>query len=148
MFYKQEKSSFWFSMILIIIALLINFHILHWLIKIQKCKCTNNIQEQQYLKEWFIFLIISNILHLIYLITYGKLYDNDKKIYKFFSIMITIINIIMTIKVLLFITKLRKINCHCGLKTHEDIIYYYSIFELSIMLILILISIISIILFL
>ena len=66
MFYKQEKSSFWFSMILIIIALLINFHILHWLIKIQKCKCTNNISEQQYLKEWFIFLIISNILHLIY----------------------------------------------------------------------------------
>jgi hypothetical protein len=69
---------------MIISTLYISYYILSLLINFNKCKCAN-IDEGLYLKEWFVFSIISQIIIIIYFIS------NNNKILLFISIIIIIL---------------------------------------------------------
>lgn len=132
----MEYNIFELIIILRIIILLINFFVLNWLIKLDKCKCSN-INEGLYLKEWFVFIIILNIIKLFYIFIYGITNNNDNNNeILLFNIIIVIINIIMIIRLLIYINKLKEIKCDCGLSKLENFIYYWYIIVFSLFMIL------------
>ena len=133
----MQNNIFELVIILRIIILLINFFVLNWLIKLDKCKCSN-IDEGLYLKEWFVIIIILNIIKLFYIFIYGVNINNGINISSLFNVIIVIINIIMIIRLLIYIDKLKKLNCNCGMSIQQNIIYYWYIVFLSIILLLLL----------
>jgi hypothetical protein len=141
---KRIDRSFIFIFVLSIIGLIIKFIVLDWLNKNQKCQCTD-IPEAKYLKIWFTISIILSIISLFYLIFIGH---DDINIFLFFKIFIQIINIVMIIRLLIYIDKLKKIKCHCEMAKRQNFIFYWYIVMLSFILLLILILIIILILLL
>lgn len=131
---KKWDKTFIFMFSLNIIALIINVIVFDWFNKIHKCNCTD-IPEGKYLKEWFIAMIVISILRLFYLIIFG--YDNN--ILLILKLIITIINIVMIIKLLIYINKLKKIKCDCEMSKQENFIYYWYIFIFSLLSLFILI---------
>ena len=113
------------------VGIIITILILYWLFKIDKCLCTH-IPEGKYLKEWFIFDIIFSIIF------FGYFLMTNTNVLLFVAIIITIINIIMIIRLLIFIHKLKEIKCNCGLSTLENFIYYWYIVGFSFILFMIL----------
>ena len=133
-----------------LISIIITTLILYWLFKIDNCKCTH-IEEGKYLKEWFIFTIIFDIIFIIYFIylsVSGKNnlllenmdFHNIKNIIIFFGIIVALINLVMIIRLLVFIHKLKEINCNCGLTKLENFIYYWYIVGFSIILVMLLLG--------
>ena len=92
---------------MIILTLYINYNILYWLIIINKYECAN-INEGLYLKEWFVFSIISQIIILIYFI-----FNNDNNIVLFISLIIIILGLIMIIRFLIYMHKMQEIEYKC-----------------------------------
>ena len=133
----MQNNIFELVIILRIIILLINFFVLNWLIKLDKCKCSN-IDDGLYLKEWFVIIIILNIIKLFYIFIYGVNINNGINISSLFNVIIVIINISMIIRLLIYIDKLKKLNCNCGMSIQQNIIYYWYIVFLSIILLLLL----------
>ena len=119
------------------VGIIITLLILYWLFKIDKCLCTH-IPEGKYLKEWFIFDIIFSIIFFGYFLMTNNLNSNYTNVLLFVAIIITIINIIMIIRLLIFIHKLKEIKCNCGLSTLENFIYYWYIVGFSFILFMIL----------
>ena len=68
----------------------------------------------------------------------NNLNSNYTNVLLFVAIIITIINIIMIIRLLIFIHKLKEIKCNCGLSTLENFIYYWYIVGFSFILFMIL----------
>lgn len=120
-------------------GIIISILILFWLFKIEKCKCTN-IPEGKYLKEWFLFEIIFQILIFVYLLATGNFYKSYSNLLLFITIIITIINLVMIIRLLIYIHKLKDINCDCGLTKLENFIYYWYIVGFSIILFIMLLG--------
>lgn len=133
----MQRNTFEYAIIRSIIVILINFFVLNWLIKLDKCKCAD-IDEGLYLKEWFVIIIIFNIIKLFYTFIYG-IDKNEINIFLLFNLIIIIVNIVMIIRLLIYIDKLKKIKCNCGMSIQQNIIYYWYIISLSIVLLLILI---------
>lgn len=133
----MQRNTFEYAIIRSIIVILINFFVLNWLIKLDKCKCAD-IDEGLYLKEWFVIIIIFNIIKLFYTFIYG-IDKNEINIFLLFNLIIIIVNIVMIIRLLIYIDKLKKIKCNCGMSIQQNIIYYWYIISLSIALLLILI---------
>lgn len=133
----MQHNTFEYAIIRSIIVILINFFVLNWLIKLDKCKCAD-IDEGLYLKEWFVIIIIFNIIKLFYTFIYG-IDKNEINIFLLFNLIIIIVNIVMIIRLLIYIDKLKKIKCNCGMSIQQNIIYYWYIISLSIALLLILI---------
>jgi len=138
---ETTDNSYTFGLFMIILGLVISFFILNWLTKVNKCKCAN-IKESRYLKEWFTFLIFYQIIVAIYFIISGEYTYNSPAIF-IINLIITIINLIMTIRLVIFIHKLKKIKCDCGMSVQENIIYYWYIIGFSILLFTILLTLLS-----
>jgi hypothetical protein len=113
--------------------------ILYWLFKIDDCKCTH-IEEGKYLKEWFLFEIIIQVIFFVYLIATGNLNSNYSNILTFIAIIIAVISLVMVIRLVIFIHKLKEINCNCGLTKLENFIYYWYIVGFSIALFMLLLG--------
>jgi hypothetical protein len=126
---------------MIILGLVISFFILNWLTKVNKCKCAN-IKESRYLKEWFTFLIFWQIILAIYFIISGEYTYNSPAIF-ITNLIIMLINLAMTIRLVIFIHKLKEIKCNCGMSLQENIIYYWYIIGFSILLFLILLALLG-----
>jgi hypothetical protein len=137
---ENSNNSYTFGLFIIILGLGISFFILNWLTKVNKCKCAN-IKESRYLKEWFTFLIFCQIIVAIYFIISGE-YPYSPAIFIIWLI-ITIINLAMTIRLVIFIHKLKKIKCDCGMSVQENIIYYWYIVLFSIALFVILLALLG-----
>ena len=73
-----EKELSAFNYIPVIIGVLFIIYILNWLNNIDKCTCSH-IEEGKYLKEWFTFFIIIDLLWLFILITLGIHKTTPKK---------------------------------------------------------------------
>jgi hypothetical protein len=58
-------------------------------------------------------------------------------------LIISIINLAMTIRLVIFIHKLKKIKCDCGMSVQENIIYYWYIVLFSIALFVILLGLLG-----
>jgi len=137
---KTSNISYYFNLIAIIISLCINFFILYWLIKVEKCKCAN-IDEGLYLKEWYMFLIVYQILFSIYMIAYND-FEPSGVLYMI-STIISLIAFVMIVRLLIYIHKLKEIKCDCGMSVRENIIYYFYIVGYSIALFIILLAILG-----
>jgi len=143
--FEVDTYQYRFQLFLIVFGLLVNFFILDWLIKvnnINKCQCAN-IDEGYLLKEWFMFLIGYQIFVALILIINGSL-----AIIMPLSIIMSIISIItfvMIIRLIIYIHKLRKINCDCGFNKQQNLIYYWYIVGFSILLFLILFALLVLI---
>jgi hypothetical protein len=136
----DTRPSYGVSLFMYIIGLCITFFILDWLIKVHKCKCAN-IEEGLYLKEWYMFLIVWQIIGILYFIINGSMENSG--IISFISTIIMIVSIVMIIRLLIYLDKLRKIKCDCGMSTRENIIYYWYIIGLSLLLLMILFTLIG-----
>jgi hypothetical protein len=126
-----------------VLGLIVNVFILNWLVKIGKCQCAK-LPEKKFITEWFMFRIIWVIICLAYFIaTEGNNKDN---VFVFLSTLITIIDVVMIIRLFIYIRKLKERKCDCGLSQSQNLIYYYLIVIFSILLFAIIISIIGAIL--
>jgi hypothetical protein len=67
-------------------------------------------------------------------------FHNIKNIIIFFAIIVALINLVMIIRLVVFIHKLKKINCNCGLTKLENFIYYWYIVGFSIILVMLLLG--------
>ena len=120
-------------------GIILTILILYWLFKIDKCPCTH-IPEGKYLKEWFIIDIIFSISLLIYVLANNNLKFSN--VLLFVALIITLINLIMIIRLLIYIHKLKEIKCDCGLSKLENFIYYWYIVAFSLILFIILLGLI------
>jgi uncharacterized protein YacL len=115
-----------FAIVTQILTLIIITFILNWLNKIKSCKCTN-IPERNFLPEWFSFFTIWIIISLAMFIAYNANSSEYPVIFTILNIIVTIINLVMIIRLFIYIRKLKEMNCDCGLSQEENIIYYYVI---------------------
>ena len=138
---EDPPLSYGVMLAIIVFGLIVTIFILNWLIKVHKCKCAN-IEEGLYLKEWYMFLIIYQIIIALYFIINGS-YIKPSGILGFISIIISIIGFIMIVRLLIYIHKLKEIKCDCGMSKEQNIIYYYFIIMYSIVLFLILLALLG-----
>lgn len=135
-----------------IFGVLINLFIINALNNIEKnieCECANN-SKKDYLKEWFMFIIFFNSFFLLFFFIssyecYDIYYKENMNI--FFIFLMAIIQIIMLIRLFIYVRWLRN-ECKCSYGNEEKIIYWYLlilfiIFLTSILLIIFLILILS-----
>jgi hypothetical protein len=115
-----------FSIVMHIFTLIVVTFILNWLNKIKACKCTN-IPERKFLPEWFSFLTIWVIISLGVYIAYSANPAEYPTIVTALAMIVGFINLVMIIRLFIYIRRLRDINCDCGLSQEENIIYYYLI---------------------
>jgi hypothetical protein len=130
---NNNNYSYVYHLLMIILTLYINYYILTLLINFNKCKCAN-IDEGLYLKEWFVFSILSQIIIIIYFIS-----NNDNNIVLFISIIIIILGLIMIMRFLIYNHKLQQIKCHCNkiVELNKYIIYSYIILVIISLILLI-----------
>ncbi len=131
------------SAIISLIVIIINIIIVYWLHKIDKCVCAKKIPEKKYLKEWFTILVIFSIVYNIILYNLNlKTLQSISTLLIIIQSIIAIINIVMLIRLFIYIFKLRKLECECGLLKYQSFIYYYLIviFSLVAFILLMLIS--------
>ena len=107
------------------------------------CKCTD-LPHRILLKEWFIFIIIWTLLLLILFSISNEACWNNFINYPYIyvsSLIFGLINIIMLIRLFLYIRLLRD-NCNCGYGNKEKFIYWYLIIIFSIWAFLIVLGLI------
>lgn len=109
-------------------------YVLNWLIRIDKCKCTN-IPEGKNLKEWFTFFIIFEFVwFFVYLIILAYNQLEYMYIMVFLLFLLGIVNIIYMIKTIIYITKLKENKCKCGSELELNLIYSVLIINFSFIL--------------
>jgi hypothetical protein len=137
---SNYSSSYGVVVFMFIVALGISFFILNWLVKVDKCKCAN-IEEAKYLKEWYMFLIVYQVIFGIYMLA---TYDSEQPFaFMIISFFVSIIAFVMIIRLVIYIHKLKEIKCNCGMTIQENIIYYWYIVVFSIVLFVILLTILG-----
>ena len=123
----------------LIITVAIYVFIINWLNKMNSCKCSTTYSEKKYLYEWFIFMIIWLIIYNIILIS------NDNVVIMPITVLNAIfglINIVMVIRLFIYLKKLRETKCDCGTLRELNTIYYYLIIVFFVLVFFIIISII------
>ena len=132
-----ESTALLFAIFLNIGALIINIYALNWINKLEnipECKCSNNWMRS-YLKYYLYiiipFIIILLLLH-IYLysnnLTQRSLYNNPLfSIYQIFHWFVNIAGLINVVISIIFINKLKELNCECSEDVRRDIYYIYNI---------------------
>jgi len=121
--------------ILFLIGFSIIAFIIYWLYKMDSCVCGNKIPEKKYLKEWFIFAFIYNLLVCIYLFTNDFKNKDQLQTLTYLNYLLWIlgfIGLIMFIRMFIYIRKLRALKCDCGMLKQQNFIYYYQIVIFSI----------------
>ena len=137
---NSTSTRYIIGIIAVVLAIGVSFFILDWLIKVNKCKCAN-IDEGLYLKEWYMFLIVYQIIIGIYMIAYNDFEPSG--IIVILSTIISLIAFVMIVRLLIYIHKLKEIKCDCGMSVRENIIYYFYIVGYSIALFIILLAILG-----
>ena len=139
-------------------ALTINLLALSWLDKLNKmnCPCSQNWMHK-YIKYYLLITIPISLIGIVINIyayfnnyTIADLYSND--LYVFFRRLILpfmfIFGLANIVIVILFINKLKKMNCECSEDIKREIYWIYNIVTAGVIAIFILFSIIGFIAFL
>lgn len=137
---NDNPYLFYITIFMIIITIGISFFILNWLVKVNKCKCAN-IDEALYLKEWYMFLIVYQIITGIYFISTSD-YEQTGILF-IISTIVSLIAFVMIVRLLIYISKLKEIKCDCGMTTQQNIIYYWYIVIYSIALFIIILALLG-----
>lgn len=130
------------SIVTQILGLIMVTFVLNWLNKIKHCKCAD-IPERKFLPEWCSFLSIWIIINLGIYIAYSANPADYPIFVSILSVIILIINIVMVIRLFIYIRRLKEMNCDCGLSQEENIIYYYLIVAFSFVAFIMLLGIIG-----
>jgi hypothetical protein len=103
------------------------------------CKCSSTYSEKKYLYEWFIIVVIWLFIYNIVFISNG---GNISMPLTVMNIIIGIINIVMIIRLFIYLRKLRETKCNCGTLREVNILYYYLIVLFSVLAFVVAVTII------
>jgi hypothetical protein len=138
----KYSTTVGFTIVTQILGLIMVTFVLNWLNKIKHCKCTD-IPERKFLPEWYSFMSIWIIITLGIYIAYSANPADYPIFVTILSIIILIINLVMVIRLFIYIRRLKEMNCDCGLTQEENIIYYYLIIAFSFAAFIMLLAIIG-----
>jgi hypothetical protein len=114
----------------LIISVVIHIFIINWLNKMNSCKCSSTFPEKAYLYEWFVIMVIWLIVYnIIFIINGGNVSMPLMGLHLIFGF----INIVMIIRLFMYLRKLRETKCNCGTLREVNILYYYLIVLFSIL---------------
>lgn len=136
-----ESTIVIFGIILSIAALIINIYALNWINKLEsipECKCSNNWMRT-YIK-YYLYVIIPFMVIILLLNIYlylNNLSSRDMRIYLYNNSLLTsytffvgIVNIAAFVNMIIsiiFINRLKEINCECSEDVRRDVYYIYNI---------------------
>ena len=136
-----EKELTIYNYIPPIIGVIFIIYILNWLNNIDKCTCSK-IPEGKYLKEWFTFFIIFDLIWLFVIIAFGinNVYVQYLMV---FTLIIGITNMVFMIRTIIYIHRLKENKCKCGSTFQQSSIYGVLLFLVSFIAFIFLILLIS-----
>ena len=149
---QLKSSSLLFSIISGVLALIINFFAIIWIYKLENidCKCSNNWMRL-YIKYYLLLIIpvISTTLLInVYLyfnnLVYSDITNSLFTFYRLFASFVTIIGLINIFISIIFINRLKEINCECSEDIKREVYYIYNIVLASLICIIILLTLMSI----
>jgi hypothetical protein len=127
------------QVIVFIISVIFHVFIINWLNKMNSCKCSSTYSEKIYLYEWFIIVVIWLFIYNIIFISNG---GNISMPLTVVNMIVGFINIVMIIRLFIYLRKLRETKCNCGTLREVNIIYYYLIVAFSVLAFVVVVSII------
>jgi len=140
-----ESSRFIFMIISItLITLLININAILWIKKLEKINCACSEHWMRKYIEYYLYIIVPiqiiNILIYIYLYSTNNMKDLNfnntnntlLKAYLSFTQFLAFIGTINIFLVIIFINRLKEINCYCSEDIKREVYYIYNIILLSI----------------
>jgi len=143
-----------------LISFAININAIMWIIKLEKINCACSEHWMRKYIEYYLYAIIPiQVLNII--IWIGLYSTNNIKEFNFYNTKNTLLRIYLSFTqimaffgfinifiVIIFINRLKEINCHCSEDIKREVYYIYNIVQLSIVCIYIFFAIIGIFLFL
>jgi hypothetical protein len=143
---NQLRYGILFNMIGGIIALIINIFAIMWIYKLENidCKCSNNWMRLyiKYYLHLIIPVICITLLINIYMyfnnLAYRDITNSFFSLYRIFASFVTILGLINVIISIIFINRLKEINCECSEDIKREVYYIYNIVIASILFITIL----------
>jgi hypothetical protein len=136
-----ESTIVIFGIILSIAALIINIYALNWINKLEsipECKCSNSWMRT-YIK-YYLYVIIPFMVIILLINIYlylNNLSSRDMRIYLYnnslltsYTFFIGIVNIAAFVNMIIsiiFINRLKELNCECSEDVRRDVYYIYNI---------------------
>ena len=149
---SQLKSVTLFPIIGGVLGLIINIFAIMWIFKLENidCKCSNNWMRL-YIKYYLllVILVISiTLLINVYLyfnnLVYSDITNSLFSLYRLFASFVTIMGLINIIISIIFINRLKEINCECSEDIKREVYYIYNIVLASLICITILLFLMSV----
>jgi len=149
---NQLKSVTLFRIISGVLGLIINIFAIMWIFKLENidCKCSNNWMRL-YIKYYLLLIIpviCITLLINVYLyfnnLVYSDITNSLFSLYRLFAGFITIIGLINIIISIIFINRLKEINCECSEDIKREVYYIYNIVLASLICITILLFLMAV----
>ena len=146
-------TSILFSIVIWIIALIINVYALIWIMKLEaipECKCSDNWMRLyiKYFLHVYIPILIISIIIYIYLYSSGlaptDLTSGIFVAYRMFVGIVGFFGFANMIIAIVFISKLKELNCECSEDIKREIYFIYNIVLASFMAIAVLLGLMAI----
>ena len=147
-----KSTTLLFAILIGLIALVINVYAIIWIYKLEStdCKCSNSWMRL-YIKYYLHVLIpvmsISLLIN-IYLyfndLTYRDLTSGLFSFYRLFAGLVNLLGFLNIIISIIFINKLKEINCECSEDVKREVYFIYNIILASIISLIILFALMSI----
>jgi hypothetical protein len=147
-----RSTTLLFAILIGLIALIINVYAIIWIYKLESidCKCSNNWMRL-YIKYYLHVLIpvmsISLLIN-IYLyfnnMTYRDITRGLFSFYRLFAGLVNFLGFLNIIISIIFINKLKEINCECSEDIKREVYFIYNIILASIISLIILFALMSI----
>ena len=151
---SNQSGTILFSIVIWIIALIINVYALVWIMKLEaipECKCSDNwmrLYIKYFLHVYIPILIISIILYVyLYLSGLAPKDLNNNSVFVAYRMFVGIVGLFgfaNMIIAIVFINKLKEINCECSEDVKREIYFIYNIVLASFMAIIILLGLMAV----
>ncbi len=149
---SQLKSVTLFPIIGGVLGLIINIIAIMWIFKLENidCKCSNNWMRL-YIKYYLLIIIPVICITLsinVYLyfnnLVYSDITNSLFSLYRLFAGFVTIIGLINIVISIIFINRLKEINCECSEDIKREVYYIYNIVLASLICITILLFLMAV----
>jgi hypothetical protein len=154
---QTKSNALLFSMVLGLIALVINVNAILWVYKLEaipECKCSDNWMRS-YVKYYLLVVIPFMIVMLLinaYLYSVGlgpsDITSSAYTMFRMFYGLVNFLGFINIIITIIFINRLKEMNCECSEDVRREIYFIYNIVLASFIGITILVALMSAPLFL
>lgn len=151
---SNQSASILFSIVIWIVALIINVYALIWIMKLEEipeCKCSDNwmrLYIKYFLHVYIPILVISICLYIyLYSTGIGETDLNNNSLFVAFRMFVGIVGLFgfaNMIIAIVFINKLKEINCECSEDIKREIYFIYNIVLASFMAIILLLGLMAV----